>query len=67
MRLREVALKVGITERAVQGIVADLEQDRFLTKIKAGRCNEYIFNRDEPLRHSLESNHTIGELLDLLV
>ena len=39
MRLRDVADMVGITERAVQKIVADLEDSELLTRTKVGRCN----------------------------
>lgn len=66
MRLRDVADLVGITERAVQKIVSDLEEIGFIQKEKIGRCNRYKLNRNAPLRHPLEKNHCIGELLDLL-
>jgi DNA-binding MarR family transcriptional regulator len=66
-RMREVAAQVGITERAVQGIVHDLEIAGFLTKSKMGRRNTYEFKRKTPLRHNLEADHCIGELLDLFV
>lgn len=65
-RLREVALAVGITERAVQNIVADLEEAGVLTREREGRCNTYTLRRGSRLRHPLESHRTIGELLDLV-
>ncbi len=64
--LREVALAVGITERAVQRIVADLEEAGYLTRERSGRRNAYTLNTDKKLRHSLERSHTIGEVLAVL-
>ncbi len=63
--LREVALAVGITERAVQRIVADLEAEFILVRNKLGRRNSYNINKDLPLRHPIEGHRTVGELLAL--
>jgi predicted ArsR family transcriptional regulator len=65
-RLRDVAYKVGITERAVQKIVRDLQDEGFLTVSKQGRCNRYRINRRKSLRHDLESHCTVGKLLALV-
>ena len=65
-RLRNVATDVGITERAVQKIVADLEQGGVLTRQRQGRRNRYEIDRTSPLRHPLESNATVGRLLRLV-
>jgi Mn-dependent DtxR family transcriptional regulator len=65
-RLRDVALEVGITERAVQKIVRDLQDAGFLTVSKQGRCNRYRINKRKTLRHSLESHCTVGKLLALV-
>jgi uncharacterized membrane protein len=64
--LRNVASKVGITERAVQRIVQDLEEGGFVKIDKIGRQNRYQVNKDLPLRHPLESHCTIGQLLRLV-
>jgi len=64
--LRQVALTIGITERAVQRIVADLERAGALTRIKEGRRNRYRINFEARLRHSMESHLTIGQFLDLI-
>ena len=64
MRLRDVAEKVGITERAVQRIVHDLEQADMLTREREGRRNHYRINKQQPLRHPLEQQHTVGELIE---
>lgn len=65
--LREVALAVGITERAVQRIVADLEQAGYLERQRVGRQNHYIILSEGQLRHPLEAHRTIGDLLRVVV
>jgi DNA-binding transcriptional ArsR family regulator len=62
-RLRDVADMVGITERSVQGIVADLEAAGVLEREREGRRNRYKLRLDRPLRHPLEAHHTIGQLV----
>lgn len=63
LRLREVAKRVGITERAVQGIVHDLVAEGYLVVTKEGRRNHYEPQLQEHLRHPLESGITIRQLL----
>lgn len=65
-RLRDVAEEVGLTERAVQKIVRDLQEADYLTVTKQGRCNRYRINRRKALRHALESHCTVGKLLGLV-
>ena len=65
-RLRDVAERVGITERAVQQIVADLEAAGYLLKTKTGRRNHYRVQRAGRFRHPLECQVTVGEFLDLV-
>lgn len=65
-RLRDVASEVGITERAVQKIVRDMQEAGFITVSKQGRCNRYRFNKRKSLRHSLESHCNVGKLLALI-
>lgn len=64
-RIRDLAEEVGITQRAVQRILAELTSEGVIEIIKDGRRNRYKINRKVRLRHPLESKHTIGELLDL--
>jgi len=66
-RLRDVAREVGITERAVQKIVRDLQDNGFVTVSKQGRCNRYRINNRKTLRHDLESSCTVGKLLSLVM
>ena len=65
-RIRDLAEEVGITQRAVQRILAELIEEGVLKVRKDGRRNTYTINRRTRLRHPLESRHTIGELVDLL-
>jgi DNA-binding IscR family transcriptional regulator len=66
-RLRDVAASVGITERAVQKIVSDLEAAGVLLRERLGRRNSYRLNAAVPLRHPLEAHRTVGTLLSLIV
>lgn len=65
-RLRDVAVAVGITERAAQRIVGELEEAGYLERRREGRRNVYELRDDRPLRHPLEEEHVVGELLGLL-
>ena len=64
-RLRDVALVVGITERAVQAIVADLEAAGVLVRTRNGRRNRYRIHEALPLRHPVEANRTVAALLKM--
>lgn len=66
VRLRDVAAAVGITERATQRIVAELVESGYLDRRREGRRNVYELHPELPLRHPLEREHGIGELLGLL-
>ena len=66
-RLRDVAALVGITERAVQQIVADLERDGYVVKQKLGRRNHYRIRRAGRFRHPVESRLRVGEFIDLVL
>jgi hypothetical protein len=65
-RFRDIALGVGITERAAQRIVADLIDSGYLTSERIGRRNRYTLNPDTAMRHPAQDGHDIGELLTLL-
>jgi predicted ArsR family transcriptional regulator len=66
VRLRDVAQIVGITERAVQRIVADLAAAGILERRRIGRRNHYLINRNATMRHAAQAEHRVGPLLDLL-
>lgn len=64
LRVRDLADLVGITERAVQRILVDLEEEGALKIQKVGRRNRYRIQRSARLRHPLEQHCTVGGLLD---
>ena len=66
IRLRDVAGKVGITERAAQRIVADLIEAGYLESHKQGRRNQYRVNGSLPLRHPIEEQSHVAALLALM-
>ena len=63
---REIAIRVGITERAVQRIVTKLIKANIVKIKKEGRRNRYELDLNQRLRHPLESHKTIGEFLRLM-
>jgi len=66
IRLRDIADRVGITERAAQRIVAELEEAGYLSHERVGRRNRYQVHSNLPLRHPLEDHLEIGVLLRIL-
>ena len=65
-RIRDISPVVGLTERTVQAIVADLEADGYIARTRAGRRVVYTVNRHSLFRHSAQDGHRIGPFLDLL-
>jgi len=63
---RQLALEIGITERAVRTIIADLESERYIVKAKEGRRVRYSVKAGLPLRHSTQMGKQVGKLLNLL-
>ena len=63
---REIAIQVGITERAVQRIVTKLIAAGVVKVSKEGRRNSYELDLNQRLRHPLESHKTIGEFIQLI-
>lgn len=66
IRIRDIAQLVGITERAAQSIVGDLVDEGFVRRERIGRRNRYELDPDLALRHPLEADHSVGELVELL-
>ena len=64
-RVRDLAQRVGITERAVQLILNDLVDAGYLSRARQGRRNHYEIAAGQPFRHPVESGHTVDELLRL--
>lgn len=65
IRQRDIAVSVGITERAAQKIVADLEAAGYVVRERVGRRNRYEVDADLPLRHAMDARHSVSELLGL--
>jgi predicted ArsR family transcriptional regulator len=66
LRIRDLAERVGITERAIQRIIADLEEGGYLTHEREGRRNVYRVRANRPLRHPAEAHQTVAALLQAL-
>jgi DNA-binding transcriptional ArsR family regulator len=67
VRLRDIATRLGITERSAYAIVTDLTAAGYVLKEREGRRNRYQIQPHLPLRESIGPERTIGEVLDLLV
>ena len=65
-RIRDLADAVGITERAVQRILADLAESGYVTTERLGRRNVYRVNAKMPFRHPLEQHRDVSMLLDIV-
>lgn len=63
VRVREIAQAVGLTERAVQRILRELEEASVIVRTRQGRRTRYEVNEDLPLRHPIEAHHSVGELV----
>ena len=66
VRMSEVAARVGVTERAVQRLVADLVEAGYLVRSRRGRRNHYTIDATMPLRHLETQHRQLGELVALL-
>lgn len=66
VRMRDVAGAVGVTERAVQRIVVELEEGGYLVRERDGRRNRYEVRASLPLRHSIEKHCEVSSLLRVL-
>jgi len=63
---RELSMSIGITERAVRKIIADLEGEGYFDKEKEGRRVRYSINAKLPFRHQTQQDTSIGNLLGVL-
>jgi DNA-binding Lrp family transcriptional regulator len=67
VRLRDIADRVGITERTAQRLITQLDEAGILTRVKLGRRNSYYIDTSAHLRHPIEQHCTVGELLKLVL
>lgn len=63
IRIRGIAARVDITERAVLRIIRDLERSGFLSHERIGRRNHYIVDFDRQSRHPLERHLDVNTLI----
>jgi DNA-binding Lrp family transcriptional regulator len=66
-RLRDVADRVGITERSAQRLITHLDEGGILTRVRHGRRNSYYIDTNAHLRHPIENSCTVGEFLKLVL
>lgn len=66
VRVRDIAVRVGVTERTAAQIVKDLEEAGYLTKTRDGRRNRYEVHGELPLRHPRHRHRTVGDLIRFL-
>lgn len=66
VRVREIAGAVGITERAVHRILGELEEAGVIARTRQGRRTHYEIHEELPLRHPIEAEHSVGELMRLV-
>ena len=66
VRIRDVARRVGITERAAQRILAELVDTGYVESVRIGRRNRYTVDREHAMRHSRQLGYEVGALLDAL-
>src|SRR6478736_343438 len=67
VRLRDIAAKIGITERSAYAIVTDLAVAGYVVKQRDGRRNKYVVQQHLPLPENTIRTRTVGEVLDLLI
>ena len=66
MRIRDLAVEVDITERAVQRIIAELIEEGYVKRKKEGRRNVYELRTEKPLKHPVESHRNVEDLVKLI-
>ncbi len=64
--VRDLALQVGITERAVMRIIGELDEAGAIERTREGRRNHYTVHRELHLRHPVEAHRTVGDLVDMV-
>jgi DNA-binding Lrp family transcriptional regulator len=67
IRMRDIARRVDITERAAQRLVSDLIAAGYVDRTRAGRRNIYAVRDDLPIRLPSERDVELGALLKVLL
>ena len=63
---REIAQEIGVTERAIQKVIHYLAKDGYIARHREGRCNRYTVHPELPMRHRMEREYVVGNLLSAL-
>ncbi len=66
-RLRDVADCADITERAAHRIVDELVEGGYVTRHRLGRRSFYEIHPDVPLRHPMDKDATVGDVLEVFL
>jgi DNA-binding Lrp family transcriptional regulator len=69
LRIQDLAERVGITYRAVQRILDELEGEGYISRARKkddARSNVYRVNRSLPLRHPVERHQPVAALIELV-
>jgi DNA-binding transcriptional MocR family regulator len=66
IRMRDIAQKIGLTERWVQQIIRELAAAGYISRRRNGRRNEYLVHPQLPLRHPLEAHRRVQDMLELV-
>jgi len=66
VRLRDIATRLGLTERSAYGIVSDLAEAGYVVKEKDGRRNHYQIQHHLPLPETPDRDQAIGDVLGVL-
>lgn len=63
----DIAMAIGVRERTIRRIIADLVADGYLEKKRAGRTNNYKVNLKAPMRRSVMQGVKVKDILKMLV
>ena len=63
---REMSMDIGITERAIRKIIADLDDAGYIRKRKVGRGMRYRIDPDLPMRSDAHEDIGVGAFLEVL-
>ena len=66
VRLRDIADRIGITERATHRIVSGLVESGYVTRTRTGRRNSYEVRSELPLKLPVERDVQLGDLLGIV-
>ena len=65
--VRELVEVVGVKDRQLRRVLADLEAEGYITRQRnIGRHNYYTVHHDRPMRHSSFMGQRIGNLISVV-